>query len=139
MIYDFLFGSFFIWWKLKFFLLEFHFHAGTLTKQALDGIIGCKINLTPFAYEVDFRICRSKLVMDRVLEVPWINGFKASWAKIFSIICWYIWWFFKMECAPKSLQFFEKPLKQMMPKIVRKLKTRKAFTWNPLSWVKPIN
>ena len=59
-------------------LLEFHFHAGTLTKQALDGIIGCKINLTPFAYEVDFRICRSKLVMDRVLEVPWINGFKAS-------------------------------------------------------------
>ena len=61
---------------MKFFLLEFHFHAGTLTKQALDGIIGCKINLTPFAYEVDFRICRSKLVMDRVLEVPWIMGLR---------------------------------------------------------------
>ena len=66
-------------------MLEFfHFHTSTLTKQALDGIIGCKINLTPFAYEVDFRICRSKLVMDRVLEVPWINGFKASFEQDFN-------------------------------------------------------
>ena len=75
----FYFARFYIWWKLKI-MLEFHFHTGTLTKQALDGIIGCKINLTPFAYEVDFWICRSKLVMDRVpdfwvLEVTWRNGF----------------------------------------------------------------
>ena len=57
--------------EVEILFIRIHFHAGTLTKQALDGIIGCKINLTPFAYEVDFRICRSKLVMDRVLEVPW--------------------------------------------------------------------
>ena len=85
---------------MKFFLLEFHFHAGTLTKQALDGIIGCKINLTPFAYEVDFRICRSKLVVGPeyylVSEVVWRNGehdFSSFFANFFGIVDY----FFKGE------------------------------------------
>ena len=112
----FYFARFYIWWKLKI-MLEFHFHTGTLTKQALDGIIGCKINLTPFAYEVDFWICRSKLVMDRVPDFwVWKCHGEMNYSSFFAKYSFVIFdEFSKWSALPKALWNFENL--SNMPKI----------------------
>ena len=54
------------------------------------------------------------LMTDLVLETRVLdfgsalrNGFKTSWTRVFFIF-WHIWWFFKVECAPKVPRKFEK-------------------------------